>query len=301
MSFPIFFSVLLIGRSGSGKSTFILNLIKNYHKKKKRKVFYVNSTPPKVHFKEIEWSKVLSIKKSFIVIEDIIGLTPKEEKILLTILRESLHHRNNFCLCTCHNTKKVNLTSIFQDFSYFVFSKSMPESVFHFHEILKRKIVVKSELESYINRFKKKMQENPKETHVIFDGVSLEFLSFEQLLNFALQPRKQSSSKKEKESQETPPLFDDYIHIYQGKQEVAKILHKMIFQNDKVRHKIKFHDNHLTFSFQSYQLSILDCIYMLLFSDIKPSKQYQSFFQFVKRTVHIPQCLIQNVYLTKIM
>ena len=99
-----------------------------------------------------------------------------------------------------------------------------------------------------------------------------------------------------------PASFDNYILIYQGKQELAKILFKLIFDNDKIKQTIRLHDTNLTFQFKKYQLSIVDFIYMLLFSDMIPSNLgYELFFNYVKTTVHIPRCLIQNTYFAKKM
>jgi len=81
-------AIMLIGRSGSGKSVLAHKLTKNLT----RPVVVVNDKTENKNIKRVEWGELASLQKTCLIIEDLISMEKKEVEAVKKILNFSNHH-----------------------------------------------------------------------------------------------------------------------------------------------------------------------------------------------------------------
>jgi adenylate kinase family enzyme len=81
-------AIMLIGRSGSGKSVLAHKLTKNLT----RPVVVVNDKTDNPHVKRVDWNELAGLKKTCLIIEDLISMSKQELEAVKKILNFSNHH-----------------------------------------------------------------------------------------------------------------------------------------------------------------------------------------------------------------
>jgi adenylate kinase family enzyme len=81
-------AIMIIGRSGSGKSVLAHKLTKDLT----RPVVVVNDKTENNKIKRVEWNELLTLKKTCLIIEDLISMSTKELEAVKNILNFSNHH-----------------------------------------------------------------------------------------------------------------------------------------------------------------------------------------------------------------
>jgi ABC-type dipeptide/oligopeptide/nickel transport system ATPase component len=81
-------AIMLIGRSGSGKSVLAHKLTKNLT----RPVVVVNDKTDNPHIKRVDWNELAGLKKTCLIIEDLISMSKQELEAVKKILNFSNHH-----------------------------------------------------------------------------------------------------------------------------------------------------------------------------------------------------------------
>ena len=129
-------TVLVLGRSGTGKSTLIRTMLKlNYktNKKKNRSFVTVNARDSEYstekHIgqqvkKDLSKLTTSGVKNSIVIIEDIISMSTKEEKTVRQILNYDAHHKRLKVFAIAHHVYKTSLFSMLPFFHYIIFTSS---------------------------------------------------------------------------------------------------------------------------------------------------------------------------------
>ena len=128
-------TVLILGRSGTGKSTLIRNMLKENCKLNKRNS--KKKTFVTINAKDAEYSKNPSLgkhvisdfgklysvpKKSVVIIEDIINMPSRDEKKLRHLLNYDSHHRGLRVFAVAHHVHRTSMLSMLPFFHYLIFT-----------------------------------------------------------------------------------------------------------------------------------------------------------------------------------
>lgn len=118
-------SVLVIGRSGSGKTRFIRRLCESGD----RPVLLINGDPS--DYRELDHyttdaitESVTRVHDSTIIIEDHFALTPKEHATFRKLLSFTKRHKNVHILVASHSVAHTSLRALLPHFDYIVFTKT---------------------------------------------------------------------------------------------------------------------------------------------------------------------------------
>lgn len=127
-------SCLIIGRSGTGKSSLLKKLVANFPKN--RCIYLINvkgqevseytkgRQPEKIKvLKKIQAGEKVE-KRSLIILEDLIKLNAKESDSVRQLLNYTAHHRLCKVYCVTHTIYKTGIYSLLPLFHYIIFTSS---------------------------------------------------------------------------------------------------------------------------------------------------------------------------------
>lgn len=123
---------LIIGKTGSGKTTLVRRILKKYWLTNPNKEVYtlnVKSNEYKLNntalIKDISFEQLNSIpNKSIIIIEDIISMTPYQAKSLREAVNYNAHHKRQKIYVITHHVYKTSIYSLIPYFNYLIFTAS---------------------------------------------------------------------------------------------------------------------------------------------------------------------------------
>jgi hypothetical protein len=126
---------LIIGRSGTGKSSLLKKLLDNFPKN--RFVYLINVKGAEIaeYSRGRPGEKIKIVKKlssggenfqkdSFIILEDLIKLNSKEADSVRQLLNYTAHHKRCKVFCVTHTIYKTGIYSLLPLFHYIVFTSS---------------------------------------------------------------------------------------------------------------------------------------------------------------------------------
>jgi Cdc6-like AAA superfamily ATPase len=127
----LFGSTLVVARSGTGKTTLLTNIITEMKKiSSNLKVLTINvkdddykkacSNTSATNFENLDKAP----KKSVIVVEDVIHLSPSQSTQLRETLNYSVHHKTQKCFIVTHHVFKTNVFQLLPYFNYVIFTGS---------------------------------------------------------------------------------------------------------------------------------------------------------------------------------
>jgi GTPase SAR1 family protein len=127
-----FGSVLIIGKTGSGKTTLVRRILKRYWRDDSTKEVYtlnVKSNEYKLTnnnlIKDITFEQLNSVpKKSIIIVEDVISMTPFQAKALREAINYNAHHKRQKIYVISHHLYKTNIFQLIPYFNYVIFTAS---------------------------------------------------------------------------------------------------------------------------------------------------------------------------------
>jgi nucleoside-triphosphatase THEP1 len=127
-----FGSVLIIGKTGSGKTTLVRRILKRFWKDTPDKEVYtvnVKSNEYKLqntsNIKDITFEQLNTVpKKSIIVVEDVISMTPFQAKALREAINFNAHHKRQRIFVISHHVYKTSIYQLIPYFNYVVFTAS---------------------------------------------------------------------------------------------------------------------------------------------------------------------------------
>jgi hypothetical protein len=155
-------SCLIIGRSGTGKSTLLKKLVGDWPKS--QSLYLVNAKGAEIaeysrgkSSEKIRLAKITGLerieKKSMVILEDLIKLSPKESDSVRQLLNYTAHHKSSKIYCVTHTIFKTGIFSLLPLFHYIVFTSS-PSNVPIARSVLNVFKVDKPLLTEWINLIK---------------------------------------------------------------------------------------------------------------------------------------------------
>jgi ABC-type dipeptide/oligopeptide/nickel transport system ATPase component len=112
-------TVMIVGRSGSGKSYLAKNLVKDL----KRPVRVLNDRSQTSEFDKVDWAGATALQSTCLIVEDLLTIDRRQEAILKTLLNWSNNHSkvtfSNIYKCVSQDVtrkiKKRNQPLLFAD------------------------------------------------------------------------------------------------------------------------------------------------------------------------------------------
>jgi hypothetical protein len=110
-------TILIVGRSSTGKSSLVRSLLLEFDNWN-RTTAVLNDRTFKTKYYHVTWPEALTLTHHALVVEDVVGATPAQFRILAEILSYKVHHdKLNPTLVVTHSVFRTNLFSLL---SYFV-------------------------------------------------------------------------------------------------------------------------------------------------------------------------------------
>ena len=298
---------LVIGRSGSGKSYYVKNILQNIKKssiEKKNKIYTINVNSReyldifKQKITPIDLTKIKEIKKhSYVIVEDIITMNSKENNLLRSLINYYCHHCFLKVFIITHSIYKNGVFSLLSFFHYIVFTGTKSNfPILRF--TLNYYKLEKQDLQIMLDNFKK-LSINEDHIYFIFDTKKLLFFSYLdgsfKNITINLQQSSNSNAPNLKELQDRYEKFvDDDV---ENKVKATAIFSIII--NCLPLHLIRLHD--LTFSFASkknrskkIRVSLVDYISCILSDSYTPPTELLCLHKYLKESCCIPQLFINN-------
>jgi len=160
-------SCLIIGRSGTGKSTLLKKLLENYPKKVCVYLVNVKSGEAFEYTKGRSSEKIFHCKigglekinrGSVVIVEDLITMGTKDGDSLRHLLNYTAHHRFCKIFCVTHTIHKTGIYSMLPLFNYVIFTSS-PSNVPIVRLTLMAFKIEKPQLENWVGEIKGKEHE----------------------------------------------------------------------------------------------------------------------------------------------
>ena len=113
-------SVLLCGRSGSGKTTITKKIIDQVFKgQKKKKVYVINEKDAGTSYERIDWKALESLSNCGLIIEDLVRASEKHRTYLQQLLSFSCSHLGvNPIIVVVHSVTGNNIFGLLQHFRF---------------------------------------------------------------------------------------------------------------------------------------------------------------------------------------
>lgn len=299
-------SVLIIGKTNSGKSTLVAKAAKTILDTKKKKNLVLINFKDKDLFSNYkpQYLNLLEIDKaphnSIIIIEDIIVINKKEENKLRLALNYSAHHKNQLIYCITHHVFKTSLYSMLPFFNFIVFTSS------HSNLPLLKSILGYFRLEE--NDLKSALQLflQSSTTYYFFYYLDTHFLTFHQTsmasqYGINKQTSFKAEKKKGKNSSVTPALknilmekFESFFESHPLRIQALKIFALILpcLQLATIR------ESDLTMSFIKkgtiQRVSLVDYVLCLLTPDETVNKDLKFLHLYIQKYCTIPKIFVKN-------
>lgn len=127
-----FGSVLIIGKTGSGKTTLVRRILKRFWRDNPDKdVYTVNIKSNEYKLKSINAVKDITFeqlntvpKRSVIIVEDVISMTNFQAKALREAINFNAHHKRQRIFVITHHVFKTSIYQLIPYFNYIIFTAS---------------------------------------------------------------------------------------------------------------------------------------------------------------------------------
>lgn len=293
---------LIIGRSGSGKTFYVKKILEKL-KKQKNKIYTINVQNN--DYNNIVKSKIISIDfatineikpNSYVIVEDIISLSTKQNTQLRYLLNYSCHHKCLKIFVITHSIYKNGVYSLLSFFNYIVFTglkSNLPILRFTLNYFK----LEKEELTKIIKQFEMLALQN-QHNYFVFDTKMLSFnLEAKNTYQNVIEelPNKVDSSANASIT-DFQERFEKFINDFDEKVKANAIFSIII--NCLPLKLLRLHD--LTFSFISIKsskhirISLVDYISCLLSEIEKITPEIFCLHRYLKQSCCIPRIFIKN-------
>jgi hypothetical protein len=317
-------SSLILGRSGTGKSTLIRSMLKaNYSRTKKSKTPFVTVNAKDREYsdkklglqKKLDYSQIKkAASKSVVIVEDIISMQKKDERYMRHTLNYEAHHKKLKVFAVTHHVYKTSILSMLPFFHYIIFTGTRSNAPLLRNVLNYFKIdpVIRDD---WVEKFKK--INKTQQTYFFFDCGKYKFYVIDSLSALlgsdSQQPRllgvangddgvdfegKAETEVKIKVNY-LQNRFEKFMVGQSNKHEASAIF--SIIVNCIPLHLIREHD--LTLSFTSrkrdlrrgpLRVSLVDYITVMLDSKKKINTRILFLHLYLKKSCHIPNIFIKN-------
>lgn len=313
-------SVLIIGRSGTGKSSLLKQLVQRLPKD--RSLYLVNvkndekETYERLHpggSDRVTSTSLCGLERissrSMVIVEDIIAMKEKEQTNLREAVNYTAHHKKCKLFCVTHTVFKTGIFSLMPLFHYIVFTSS-PANGPVIRQTFAQFGISKSEADGLVHRMEEKTRELQQTLGTQKDSRCIMYFfdcthmvvgytrdSFSRGQTFTLQPLELSGGDKLDHPAAKP--FKSLFEAFFPNNETARaILH--FIQSSKTACALLDASN-LTFTFPSRNkakppkiVSLIDYVATALDKTKLPRPEERLLHIFLSSRCHLPQSVVLN-------
>lgn len=171
-------SCLILGKSGTGKTTLLKNITDLQLKRREVKKLFVLNDRDHQHSRGKSISALADLrllpKHCMVILEDVISLKKKEEEFVRQLLNYDCHHKQIFAYVVAHHVYRTSLLGMLPFFHYIIFTSHRSNvplikiSLTHFH-------LDKSELDKIVNYVQANAEGSSGESYFVFDCRHMDF------------------------------------------------------------------------------------------------------------------------------
>jgi ABC-type dipeptide/oligopeptide/nickel transport system ATPase component len=294
-------SILIIGKSGSGKSYLTKSLMEKFAPKD-MPIYVVNDRSRKPMFKSVDWDRVGELRDCALVAEDLISAKPSQFVKLQELLNYQSHHnRVSPIIAICHSLLRNNIYGLLPYFS-FVYVSAVKSSIVSFKNLLNYYNFDKEEQGIYMTQF---LSCNEQFSHFMLDVEN-------RCLTLTRAEESVRNEDERRERMEQQRLIEEPARKQRAAQASAKkYLEKMRRNSDyaiilfdliyPVLPESRFNDKDLTVTLlkrgNEEVISIIDYIYALVDeSGEEPDYSIYQLHRYLrhKRNLHLPKTYVLN-------
>jgi len=304
-------SVLILGKTGSGKSTLIHQALKINIAKRKMTFFY--NAPYDRDFiansKRVsavsEFSHLLNVPdESIVVIEDIIALERKNEPILRELINRRCHHKSLLLYAVAHHIYKTGVHSILPNFDYIIFTnhKANLQILFKVLNVFKHSqqelTAVRAFTENKPSQFDQYYIYWTRSNGLYFAASTKELLSCSQLQSVFSETVDASMEQRPQTNLSIKTKLQlQFNQMMQGSSFYAEASNVFsIVVNSIPLEFVRDYDLSFCFKYRNEQegrVSIIDYVHCLLNPSIIPTNEIQFFHCYLKTIVVFPVFLLK--------
>jgi len=316
-------SVLIIGRSGTGKSSLLKQLVQRLPQD--RSLYLVNvKSDEKETYERLHAggsAKVTSLSldslgkiasRSMVIVEDIITMKEKEQAKLREAVNYTAHHKKCKLFCVTHTVFKTGIFSLMPLFHYIVFTSS-PANGPVIKQTFAQFGISKTESENLVLQMEDKTRELQRSLNAQTDARSIMYFfdctqmnvgytsdSFRRERTFMLQPHEKTLDEKESLSAlaTTKPRSELFEAFFPNNGAARAILQFILASKLASAH---LDISNLTFAFPSRspkkpskRVSLVDYLTTALSASKKPAADVRLLHIFLSSRCHLPRSVIVN-------
>jgi energy-coupling factor transporter ATP-binding protein EcfA2 len=309
-------AVLVIGRSGTGKTSLVKWLLKDVRKP----IFVVNDKTSNKSFTKIEWSQLPALRSCALVCEDIISATKPQVTAMQNLLSFGVHHSKvSPVVIIIHQIYKQNIFALVPFFNK-IYLTANTGSVTSLRVILRLFQYEQKEIERCVSLIK---QDEKKFMHLVINQNG-ESPQLGRVDDFKKKVNEDNISSKARLDQASavakrflsilePPKAQYGIAIFEilFPEIPEKIIQlenltlTLMKRKDKKKRSLSSSADSplrpkgqasITKNYQRIKYSLLDYIYALVTPNYKLNRKMERFHKYITQTldVTIPQCFIHN-------
>lgn len=295
-------SCLIIGKSASGKTTLIKEILQKIIKTQKNNTIYTVNVKSTEYAKvsdniiNIDFEQLNSVPKhSVIIIEDVITLTPFQAKTVRETINFNAHHKKQRVFIVTHHVFKTNIYQLIPYFNY-VFFTSANNNLPIVKLVLQYFQIEKTKLEKWTSFFVKHAKPF---SYFFFDGEKQSFFKVESLKDLFKRRFKNADGLLNQSQPTKDDLivhFDSFVNNDINKQQATIIFTMLVNALPTLKHinPIDLTLKCFTKTTKVLNISLVDYV-MSLLNNKTPITKYNLFLhQYFKKLCKIPDMFIVN-------
>jgi hypothetical protein len=294
-------SILIIGKSGSGKSYLTKSLMEKFAPKD-LPIYVVNDRSRNPAFKSIGWERLGGLKDCGLVVEDLISAKPAQFVQLQELLNYQSHHnRVSPIIAICHSLLRNNIYGLVPYFS-FIYVSAVNSSIVSFKNLLNYYNFDKEDQKRYMEQF---LACNEQFSHFMLDveNRSLTLTRAEESVRTEDERQKRVEKQRlleepRRRREAAQASAKKYLEKMRRNSDYAMILFDLIYP---ALPENRFNDKDLTVTLMKRGneeiVSIIDYIYALVDeSGEEPDYSIYQLHRYLrhKRNLHLPKTYVLN-------
>jgi hypothetical protein len=294
-------AILVIGRSGSGKSYLTRSLIKQFGREGK-KTYVVNDRTPDKRYHKIEWHQIPALRDCSLIVEDVINAKPPQFAMLLEVLNYKNHHdRVSPVIAIGHALHKTNLHGLVPFFK-FIYVSTLKTNIFSFRSLLNYYCYEPEERKEYIAKF---LAADQNFSFFMFD-VDNRKIRLTRAEEEVIRDDENQRLRRLQEEVEAPKRnfatartsAKNYLSRMRHNSDYAEMLFSLIYPSLPLN---RYEPENLTVTLhkgdETVVISLIDYIASLLDeTQTEPERAMMQFHRYLKRQrgLHLPRALVLN-------
>jgi nucleoside-triphosphatase THEP1/RNase P/RNase MRP subunit POP5 len=301
-------SCLIIGKTSSGKTTLVKAILKAQLKKTRnvpiytinvRSTEYSNAYPNLIN---VEYEQMDTIpKKSIIIIEDVISMTPFQANTLRQAVNYNAHHKKQKIYVITHHVFKTSVYQLIPYFNYIVFTAShsnipLVKIILRYFHLSKDEIDKTTNLIHPVRNTPFVYFVFTVDSHRFFKADSIKQLIAGDLKDTHGDSITTNASTSSVTKDELMQRFETFVHSNENKQQASTVFSILINALPNY-HNVNITDLTLrcqTPNGQQINISLVDYVISLLTANIKITKYDIFVHNYFKKLCKLPTMFIVN-------